>query len=264
MTSLHITSNVATVTLLGSSKQHQYPWGTYISEHRWNPTTINSLQQHLLAVKNDPHVHALIVHGEGKFWSNGLDLAWIDTQTEEESNAFTRSVNAVMALILSFPIPTIAALNGHWCAAGGMMGLCFDYRVMNSERGYFFVPAVDLGIVYSAFQIELMKSKLPFWMHREVIVFNSTRWQAHDLKAARVIHVAVPASQVLTESSALANQLIRTKGHGPSRLAMGLIKRKVYAQVIEALQKDEDGLMNFEAGRKKGSNYAPPPTASKL
>ena len=34
-----------------------------------------------------------------------------------------------------FPLPTIAALRGHWCAAGGMMGLALDFRFMSSDSG---------------------------------------------------------------------------------------------------------------------------------
>ena len=41
---------------------------------------------------------------------------------------------------MTFGMPTIAAISGHFCAAGGMMGLCFDYRIMSSDRGFFFIP----------------------------------------------------------------------------------------------------------------------------
>lgn len=50
-----------------------------------------------------------------------------------------------------------------------MFGLCFDYRVMNGGRGYFFVPGVDLGIIYSSFQVELMKAKLYVRVTREAV-----------------------------------------------------------------------------------------------
>ena len=264
MTSLQRTTpHIATITLLGSNNQDRHPWGTLVYEHRWNPLVVQSLKQHLLAVKRDRSIHCVVLTGQGKFWSNGLDLAWLDAHTEKEGNDFTRLLNSVMALLLTFPIPTIAALNGHWCAAGGMLGLTLDYRVMNQDKGYFFVPAVDLGVVYNAFQIELMKSKMPWWMVREVVVFNATRWQALELQTAKVIDVAVPSSKVLSESMALAKKLIVTKGHGPSRIAMGPIKRKVYAQVLDALRKDENGLMGFK-GRTTGNNYAPPPVISKL
>ena len=38
--------------------------------------------------------------------------------------------------VCCFPLPTVAAFKGHWCAAGGMMGLAFDFRVMASDNGF--------------------------------------------------------------------------------------------------------------------------------
>ena len=35
----------------------------------------------------------------------------------------------------------------------GIAGLTFDYRIMNRDSGYFFMPAVDLGVVYSSFHV---------------------------------------------------------------------------------------------------------------
>jgi enoyl-CoA hydratase/carnithine racemase len=43
-------------------------------------------------------------------------------------------------------VPTVAAVNGHAFAAGGMMMLAHDFRVMRSDRGYFCLNEVDLGL----------------------------------------------------------------------------------------------------------------------
>lgn len=259
-TSFRVENNIAIITLLGSEKSELFPWGTPKQEHRWNPLTVESLMKHLNYCAGNIDVHCVIVNSEGKFWSNGMDLAWVDQHSDKENASFTRRLNDLFTCILCFPVPTIAALNGHWCAAGGMFGLCFDYRVMNNEKGFFFVPAIDLGVVYSSFQIELMKAKLPPFMHREVICFNSTRWLASQLLEHRVIDRAVPGVSVVQESLKLAN-VLKQKGKGPSRRAMEPIKRKLYSQVLNALSTNEKGLMNFN-GREVSHNYAPPPIAN--
>ena len=115
-----------------------------------------------------------------------MDLKYMDAHSDAEASELGALVDSVMAKILVFPIPTVAVLNGHWCAAGGMMGLCFDHRVMNSEKGFFFVPGVDLGITYSPFQTAMMCAKLPSSMHQDVIVYNSRRWNAADLMEKKV------------------------------------------------------------------------------
>jgi enoyl-CoA hydratase/carnithine racemase len=203
-------------------------------------------------------VFCVVVVNQGPFWSNGLDLAWVDANDEKSNKAFVLQVNKLMEKVLTFPIPTVGAMNGHWCAAGGMLGLCFDYRVMNEDRGYFFIPAVDLGIVYSAFQIELMKSKLPMYMHREIICFNAKRWTAKELQQNHVVDDAAPKGQVLKWALKLATTLL-TKGKGPARKALKPIKERVYAQVLATLVQEEGGSMQF-GGRKSGANYAAPPS----
>ena len=52
---------------------------------------------------------------------------------DAEVAEFNHELNDLFATVLVCTIPTVAALNGHWCAAGGMFGLCFDYRVMNGR-----------------------------------------------------------------------------------------------------------------------------------
>merc|ERR1719152_627331 len=125
-----------------------------------------------------------------------MDLKYLDTVDSELSLQHTCRTNELMARVCCFPLPTIAALSGHWCAAGGMMGLAFDYRVMSSDRGFFFIPGVDLGIVYAPLQVALMKGKLPPSMQRDVIVYNIKKWNASDLLATGAVDAVAPAADV--------------------------------------------------------------------
>merc|ERR1712096_574237 len=117
------------------------------------------------------------------------------------------------------------------------MGLAFDFRVMSSDRGYFFIPGVDLGLVYAPLQIALMKDKLPPSMHREVIVYNMKRWNASELLTTGEVDVAAPAAEVQTRAIELASKL-KAKGQGAARKAMGGIKRELYRDVVEALHEN--------------------------
>ena len=51
--------------------------------------------------------------------------------------------------MLIFPVPTIAALNGHAFAAGMMLALAHDYRVMRDDRGFLCLPEVDLHMPFA-------------------------------------------------------------------------------------------------------------------
>eukprot|EP01065_Artemidia_motanka_P049221 TRINITY_DN8092_c4_g1_i1.p1 TRINITY_DN8092_c4_g1~~TRINITY_DN8092_c4_g1_i1.p1 ORF type:complete len:279 (+),score=66.00 TRINITY_DN8092_c4_g1_i1:62-838(+) len=245
-----VDGGVAVVTMAPTSGK--FKWGTPKAEHRWNPYSVQGMHAALDRLEHDQNVRCLVVAANGKFWSNGMDLNWLDQATPAEGAECNKQLNALMARVLCFPVPTVAALSGHWCAAGGMMGLCFDYRVMSSKKGYFFIPGVDLGIVYSPFQTALMKAKLPFHMHRDVIVLNLRRWNAVDLLRE---HVVDEACEDVHAASLAAARRLSAKGGGPARKALQRIKRRVYADVVAAL----DYIPEMEyAGRVKGSAYAAP------
>jgi enoyl-CoA hydratase/carnithine racemase len=48
--------------------------------------------------------------------------------------------------ILDFPFPTIACITGHTFGGACMLSLAHDYRVMNSERGFFQMPPINMGL----------------------------------------------------------------------------------------------------------------------
>merc|ERR1719487_1099669 len=95
----------------------------------------------------------------------------------------------------------------------------------------FFIPGVDLGLVYGRLQMAVMAAKLPQPMHRGVV------------------DVAANSAEVLPRALELA-QSLRPKGQGPARKALGGIKRGLYKDVLEALAEGGD-LMDL-SGTTKG------------
>ena len=117
LVTLELRDSIAVITLAGTTTKDdehvaKFSWGTPIHEHRLNPPMMRSLKRCLDAVEADSSVRGVVVVGEGRFWSNGLDLQYLDSVTPEKGAELTADINALMARILCFPIPTIAALNG--------------------------------------------------------------------------------------------------------------------------------------------------------
>ena len=57
----------------------------------------------------------LITTGEGKFYSNGLDLNWLQPTLQalnDKPPPFAKIWSTTIRRLLTFPMPTIAALNG--------------------------------------------------------------------------------------------------------------------------------------------------------
>src|SRR5215470_556992 len=119
-------------------------------ENRFNRPFLDALSKALDDVEKSSGAAALVTVGaEEKFYSNGLDLDWIMGRGQAEGERFVRDFLAFLGRVLAFPVPTVAAMNGHAFAGGGMLALAHDYRVMRADRGFFCLPEVDINLPFA-------------------------------------------------------------------------------------------------------------------
>ncbi|KAA0097680.1 enoyl-CoA hydratase/isomerase family protein [Mycolicibacterium sp. P1-18] len=101
----------------------------------------------------------LVTTGTGKFYSNGLDLDWLLAHGDQ-MESYVGRVHALFARVLTCPMPTAVALNGHAFGAGAMLAMAHDYRVMRADRGFFCFPEVDIRIPFTPGMAALIQAKL--------------------------------------------------------------------------------------------------------
>ena len=181
-----VEDGVAVVTLGSGIGDKLSPWGTKEEEHRLEPRLVLALFDALERAELDSNVQALVLSAEGRFWCNGFDLKWIQ-QHMDLAEALQQAVELLYARVLQYPKPTLAAINGHACAGGAMLMLAFDFKIMNEDKGFVFMPGIDLGIVYTpgcnarpssryVFPLREHRTQEGRWTSRDV--------SAHDGKAA--------------------------------------------------------------------------------
>lgn len=226
-----VVDGVAVVTML--SPEGNLPWGTRIWEHRINPLLLRQMKAALDSAE-EAEVQALVVTGEGRFFCNGLDLPYI-MANELESKKIQTETEELLARILTFGVPTVAALNGHFTAAGAMLGLAFDRRIMPYDgKGLFFVPGIDIGLVYSKGMTELMKAKMPQQLWNDVLCLGQ-RYQCESLLQHGVVNTAPPASELLSQALETA-QALKSKGKdAKTRKTLRGIKHNLYKDAVAAL-----------------------------
>lgn len=195
-------------------------------ENRFNPGFVDGFNNALDEVEK-ANAHALVTTGEGKFYSNGLDLDWMGSAGPEANKAHVKRVEELYRRMLTLPLITVCALNGHGFAAGAMLALAHDYRVMRNDRGYFCLPEVDIRIPFTPLMSALIVARLPKLTAHEAMV-TGRRYTAEESKAASIIHDLAPEAEVLNVSLELA------KKHGGKHPdTLGAIKREAYRSVIE-------------------------------
>jgi Delta3-Delta2-enoyl-CoA isomerase len=199
------------------------------TENRFNPESVGALNAALDEVEAAEAPRALVLTAEGKVWSNGLDLEWFAANMSEAS-AFLTEAHALLARALSFPVPTIAAIQGHAFAAGAMFATCLDERFMREDRGYFCFPEVDIRIPFTLGMDALIKSRLKPQVAHEAML-TGRRYGGVDALAAEIVQAALPEDQVLPAAIERASALADKDG-----TTLGTIKERLYAPALAAIR----------------------------
>lgn len=79
-------------------------------------------------------------------FQQGLDLEFIVKNGTDSGLITLRELGMLAADLLSFPMPVVAAMNGHAFAGGGVFALACDWRVMRSDRGFLCLNEVDVPL----------------------------------------------------------------------------------------------------------------------
>ncbi|CQD13703.1 enoyl-CoA hydratase [Mycobacterium lentiflavum] len=196
-------------------------------ENRFSPEWLDTVNSRLTDIENN--AEALVTVGTGKFYSNGLDLDWLSANSTR-ADWYIDAVQGLLARLLTFPRPTVAAVNGHAFGAGAMLGIAHDYRVMRSDRGYYCFPEVDIKIPFTTGMAALVQAKLS---PQTAVTAMTTgrRFTGPDAQAAGLVDDTAPDEELV---SAAVNRLQPLLGK--DRGTLGAIKSTMYASVTAALR----------------------------
>jgi len=201
-------------------------------ENRFSPDLLDSAEADLeiLATGTEPAV--LVTTGSGKFWSNGLDLDWL-TAHPDQLGPYVERVHALFARVLSLPVPTVAALNGHAFGAGAMLAMAHDFRVMREDRGYFCFPEVDIHIPFTDGMAALIMAKLTPGT-AVASMTTGRRYAGPDALAAGIVDAVAPLDALPTTAADLVRDLA-----GKDRGTLAAIKRTMFAGALDALARPQ-------------------------
>jgi len=205
-------------------------------ENRFNRPFLNALNEAFDTIEGSSGPAALVTTGgTEKFYSNGLDLAWIAGDGQREGGAFVGDVMRFLGRVMASPVPTIAAINGHAFAAGFMMTLAHDFRVMRADRGFVCLNEIDIRIPLAPGMAALVKSRLNGATLRDMVL-TGARLGGEDAQRRGVVDEAVAAAEVLPRAIARAAALA-----DKDRATYGALKRGLYGDVLKILAAAEMG-----------------------
>lgn len=198
------------------------------TENRFHPSWVEEVTALLDEVGAATGPRALVTTATGKFFSNGLDLEWLEDHQDQRAD-YLDSVEALYARILSLPVVTVAAVQGHAYAAGAMLTLAHDLRVMRADRGFWCLPEADIGIPFTDGMSSLVRERLDRQVAHRAMV-TSERFGGVDAAASGVVDRAVDEQDVLPTAVDLAAAQTGKAGD-----TLATIKARMYAPLLEVL-----------------------------
>jgi enoyl-CoA hydratase/carnithine racemase len=199
-------------------------------ENRFSPDRLKRVHALLDELEAHPGPAALVTTGTGKFFSNGLDLEWIG-EHPDELFSYVTDAQELFARVLTLPVPTIAAVNGHAFGAGAMLAMAHDFRVMRSERGYFCFPEVDINIPFTEGMAALIQAKLT---PAAAVASMTTghRFGGPEAQSLGLVDATAPEADVLPSAVERVRPLA-----GKDRNTLAAIKSTMFAPALTALRR---------------------------
>ncbi|XP_008790025.3 enoyl-CoA delta isomerase 1, peroxisomal [Phoenix dactylifera] len=212
-------------------------------EHRLNPTLLNAIRSALARVRSDSARagggSALVTAAEGKYFSNGFDLAWAKSSPANRTTIMTSAFQHVVADLMTLPMPTIAAVTGHASAAGFALALIHDYVVMRRDRGFLYMSELDIEIPIAEFVMALFRSKIADPRVRRDVLLRAPKITAAEAERKGIIERAVGGAAEAVETAVRMGEELAEKNWNGEVYAS--IRNAAFPEVCRALELAEEG-----------------------
>ncbi|KAI1330083.1 enoyl-CoA hydratase/isomerase [Xylariaceae sp. FL0255] len=173
------------------------------------------------------HPPGVVVTTSGitKFFSNGLDLSI----AMADQSFWENSLYPMYKRFLTYPMPTVALINGHAFAGGSMLAMHHDYRVFTgSGKGFFCVNELEFGAHLPPPLSSIFRIKTTPLVYRS-LVLEAKRFDAKAAFEAGIVDAVGEMDAVL--------KLIKDRGlvSKGTQGSYGLLKTEMYKESIALL-----------------------------
>ena len=118
----------------------------------------------------EPGVDGLVITGEGRVFSAGLDLKRVVELDVDGQEALIEALNRAFLAVYECPRLVVAAVNGHAIAGGLVLALCCDVRLVADIPLRAALAEVTVGVVYPVGAIEVVRHELDGAARRRLVL----------------------------------------------------------------------------------------------
>jgi enoyl-CoA hydratase/carnithine racemase len=160
----------------------------------------DELWEALTAVRDDPAVRALLLEGAGRGFCAGADLTEFGTAPSQAIARRVRFERDVFGLLLSLPIPTLAAVHGPCLGSGVELAAACDVRLAADDAS-FGMPETGWGLIAAAGGTQLLPRIVGQGRTLEILL-SGRRFDAGEALAMGLVSRVVPRDALAAEARA--------------------------------------------------------------
>jgi len=205
--------------------------------NRMNKIFTEDLNHCLDAVIEDTDIQAMVLTStDEKNFSQGIDVEWLGGKLQNQDNqvviSFMHSMNDIFKRLLLFPVPVIAAINGHAYGNGAIISCACDFRFMRKDRGFFCFPEVDVSIPFLPGMVGFVRKAIPEYLFNQMLL-SGQRMAAPDLETAKVIIKACGKDSLMTDAIAFAGSFEKQRG------IFGELKKRMHKECVQIIDEQD-------------------------
>lgn len=199
----------------------------------FNADFLGELRECAGRLGSDPEIRSAVFTGDSeKIFSTGLDVPWM-TAHPSAVKPFMEEMFSFMADLLLFPLPTVAAVNGHAMAGGAMFALVMDYRFMREEEAFISLPEINYKVIWPPGMLELVRRRLAYNVFRD-LVLQGRRFYGPEALAAGIVDGLYGGGELPARSVEFAGEMGKK-----DRAVYAHIKRTMHGDLARMIRGDD-------------------------
>ncbi len=205
-----------------------------------NEPMVDELRGVFNSLKINQDVRAVILTGQGKFFSFGFDVPELYDYSPEEFAGYLRKFTDLYTDMFVFPKPLVAAINGHAVAGGCMLATACDVRLMVGGKAKISLNEITFGSSVFAGSVEMLRYIVGS-RNAEKILFGGKMLSADDAHSMRLIDQVVHENSLLNSATMRATEMAVNNPHAFAGVK-GLLRNPIAARMR---QDEEPSIADF-------------------
>ena len=169
-------------------------------DHRLLETLANALESAL-----QDGTRAVVLTGYDQFFSAGLNLRSLP-ESRQGMIGFVEEFERGLLRVLTYPLPIVAAINGHAIAGGCVFAAACDWRVAAEGSYRIGLSEVELGLPFPGLALAVMRNTIPErWLTD--LVLGARLLSPAEARTVGLLQSVVPSERLMEEALEQARRL---------------------------------------------------------